>query len=477
MNNKPDQLLGDMRIPRVLVVDDDEGVRLALTRILESADYFCKSAENGEDALDKLRHDDFDLILSDLRMPKMDGMALLAAVAKLGRPPVTIVVTAHGETNLAIEATRLGAYDFLCKPIDRQHLLLAVARALEHGRLLAMNQKLSRRLAHPPTFEHLIGKSPAMLEIFRMVAQVAPTDAVVLLTGESGTGKEQIAKALHNRSLRRDQRFNVVDCGAIPENLVESVLFGHKRGAFTGADRDHAGLLGYSDGGTVFFDEIGELPIHLQAKLLRVIQERCFTPVGGNETVSVDIRIIAATNRDLKEEVRKGGFREDLYYRINVIPIHLPPLRERGDDVAALALHFLDEFSERFPNVSGFAPQALEQLRGYAWPGNVRELRNAVERAISLSAGPLIQVEDLPPQLREIVTEGLRPSSSPENSSSLEDYESFRRKSDRDYLSRLLVLEGGNVSRAAQHAGISRKVLYKLLEDNDLDPQSFRTDR
>ncbi|MFP4380163.1 MAG: sigma-54-dependent transcriptional regulator [Candidatus Sumerlaeia bacterium] len=475
MSQETPDYLQVARIPHILVVDDDEGARLSLVRILESADYFCETATNGEEALDMIEEHDYDLVLSDLRMPKMDGIALLTAMASQDNMPAIIVVTAHGEMKLAIEATRLGAYDFLIKPIDRQHLLLAAARALEHQRLLFLNRRLSRQLAHPPTFEHLVGKSPVMLELFRDIAQIAPSEAIILITGESGTGKEQIAKAIHNRSKRKDSRFNVVDCSAIPENLVESVLFGHKRGAFTGANRDQAGLLGYSDGGTVFFDEIGELPIHLQAKLLRVIQERSFIPVGSQEPVSVDIRILAATNRDLKEEIKAGNFREDLYYRLNVVPIHLPPLRERREDIAALAYHFLDEFSETKTHITGISPEAMGSLENYKWPGNVRELRNAIERAVSLSTSDQIEREDLPEPIRKEAPTPVE-NSSIQNESKLETYEKFRQKSDRDYLSRLMMHVGGNVSKGAELAGVSRKVMYKLLNECELDPQSFRGD-
>lgn len=458
--------------PRILVVDDELAVRHTFVEMLAPHGYICQTAGNGQEAMEAMARTEFDLIVSDIRMPTMDGLELLSAVAERSSRTIAVIVTAYADMDLAVEATRRGAYEFLCKPVDQRQLNLAVARSLEHRRLVFENRRLSRKVAHPPTFANLTGQSSVMLDVFRMVAQVARTNATILLTGESGTGKEQVARAIHRESSRHDKRFNVVNCGAIPEHLLESVLFGHRKGAFTGAASDHTGIIGYSDGGTVFFDEVGELPLHLQVKLLRVLQERTFQPLGAEEEVSVDIRIIAATNRNLKEAVTAGAFREDLYYRLNVIPIHLPPLRERGRDVEVLAQHFLDEFAEQFPDVEGFAPETLAALGRHSWPGNVRELRNAVERAVNLAKSSQILVEDLPGEVRDAPARLDTPTHG-----AIEDWSSYLLKVQHAYLSRLLALHDGNVRRAAALAGMSRKSLYKMLRDVDLEPEAFRRKR
>ena len=459
---------------QILVADDEPLVRAVYIEMLQEEGYVCRGAADGGEALRLLDEGPCDLLLSDVRMPNVDGLTLLSAVGERFPNLSTIVVTAHSDVNLAVEATRRGAFDFLCKPVDSQELRLSVARALEQRRLLALTRKLTGQVERPPTFANLVGQSRAMLAVYRVIAQAAGTGMSILLTGESGTGKEEVARAIHSLSPRKENRLNVVNCAAIPEALIESVLFGHRRGAFTGATYDFQGLIGASDGGTVFFDEIGEMPLHLQPKLLRVIQERSFIPVGAGKEVEVDIRIISATNCDLSREVSEGRFRQDLFYRLNVIPIELPPLRERGEDIPELAFHFLDELASDFPDVTGISEQAMACMQAYPWPGNVRELRNAIERAVSLTGNTTIQLADLPEGVRAAEGMGYVLSSPSSVVEKLEDWQSYLQERKREYCSQVLTVYEGNVSHAARHAAMSRKAFYKILRDADLDPRAFR---
>lgn len=467
----------------ILIVDDDESVRNALRSVLEKFDYDCVFAQNGVEALAYLIKTPFDLVVTDLAMPQMDGLTLLARIQEMPTSPTVVVLTGHTEIHMALDASHRGAFDYIVKPFSKDQLLLSIARALEHHRLLRLGERLSRQIANTPTYAGLIGQSAPMLELFRLIAQAAPTNATVLITGESGTGKEKVARALHNNSQRRSQSFNVVDCAAIPETLMESSLFGHKAGAFTGATAESPGILGYSNGGTVFFDEIGELPLALQPKLLRVLQERSYTPVGAAKPVSVDVRILAATNRDLEEEIHQGRFREDLYYRINVLNLQVPPLRERGDDAIGLARYFFAELSPNYPHVNEIAPEAFECLRRYAWPGNVRELRNTMERAMATTPNDTIGVTDLPVAVRNALFSTAPPefqspaSNTPPPLSALAalgSLENVQRHVQQHYLREVLTQYKGNVAHASQHANISRKTFYKLMDDLNLNPEDFR---
>ncbi|HBF33581.1 TPA: sigma-54-dependent Fis family transcriptional regulator [Candidatus Sumerlaeota bacterium] len=460
--------------PRVLVVDDEPKVLEALVHILGAGGYACQTASNGEEALALLTTADVEIIVCDLKMPKMGGMELIRALAKTKSRSIVIILTGHGDIDQAVEATRLGAYDFLSKPVSSAHLLISVARALEYRRLEIQNTRLTRQIAYRPTLGGLVGESAPMLEVFRLIAQVAPTDISILVTGETGTGKEEVARAIHRHSLRHDKRFSVVDCAAIPENLLESILFGHKKGAFTGAERNNIGLLAHSDGGTVFFDEIGDLPLLMQSKLLRVLQERTFTPVGDVNPMSVDIRVVAATNRNLQEDVREGRFREDLFFRLNVLNIHIPPLRDRRSDISLLAFHFLEQFMDRFPHLTAFTQETISAFLRYNWPGNVRELRNAVERAASLSITDALQFDDLPDAIREFCVAGPTSATAALPTPTGENLVTFRSRAEREYLISLMIQHQGNISHAAQSAGTARNTFYKMLRDAGLRVEDFR---
>jgi two-component system response regulator AtoC len=389
-------------------------------------------------------------------MPDLDGLAVLARLRAL-RPPVQVLVlTAFATVDTAIEAIRAGAYDYLSKPFRVEEIRLAVRRALEAQRLLRENLHYRQELQERYRVENLVGRSAAMVAVYRTIARVAPLDTTVLVQGETGTGKELVARAIHYASPRAHRPFVVVDCAALPETLVESELFGHERGAFTGATHSRRGLLETADGSTCLLDEVGELSPPLQAKLLRVLQERVIRRVGGNEPIPVDVRIIAATNRDLKKQVEEGGFREDLYYRLNVVTIHVPPLRERPEDIPLLAHHFLRRWATATGKaVTGLAPEVLARLMAHPWPGNVRELEHVIERAVALTASSVLQPEDLPPDLGPAGTP-VAPSLPAGRPMTLEELK-------RWYVERVLAETGGNKARAAAILGIDRRTLYRLL--------------
>jgi two-component system response regulator PilR (NtrC family) len=387
--------------PRILVVDDEPGLRDMLRVVLRRDGYHVLLADNGRAAIELLRRERVDLLLSDIRMEDVGGVEVLKAAKQIDRDIVAFMMTAYASTESAVEAMRLGAVDYFTKPFSMDELLLKVRQHLESRRLKLENVLLKRALNTRHQFANIIGRSDAMLAVFRMIETVAGTGSTVLITGESGTGKELVARAVHFHSLRRDHPFVAVNCGAVPETLLESELFGHMRGAFTGADTNKKGLLEIAERGTVFLDEIGEMTPTMQVKLLRVLQERRFRRLGGTEEAPADIRVIAATNQDLAKRVDEGKFREDLYYRINVIPIHLPPLRERREDVPLLAAHFLEKHAERAGKaVRSIAQEALDRLTAYRWPGNVRELENAIERCVALERTPVVLAETLPPHIR-----------------------------------------------------------------------------
>jgi two-component system response regulator HydG len=369
-------------------------------------------------------------------------------------------MTAYSSVESAVDALKKGAYDYLTKPLDFEELKLAMERAMDHRKLREENRLLRQTLGEQFDSKNIIGRSPSMIKLLETVAQVAPTEATVLITGESGTGKELIASAIHFNSLRKDGPFIKVNCAAITETLLESELFGHEKGAFTGAYRRKEGQFRLADGGTIFLDEISEMPLSMQVKLLRVLQEREFSRVGGEEIVKVDVRVVAATNKDLAREIEKGRFREDLYYRLNVVTLHVPPLRERQEDIPVLAQHFLTSFSEKNRrNIKGFTPQAMDRMLRYRWPGNVRELMNAVERAVVLSRAEYIDVRDLPLALQELdSSDGIDSYRIPAGSGiPLEEVEKVT-------ILKTLEATGGNKSEAARRLGITRKTLHKKLK-------------
>jgi DNA-binding NtrC family response regulator len=446
----------------ILVVEDDAAMRDLLVEELGEASFRVEAAAGGRGGVDRVKQGGIDVVVSDLRMPDLDGFDLLRDIKATEASPHVIVVTAFGSIDTAIKAVKLGAYDYITKPFDVDALILAVEKALAERGLRREIARLRREVARPYGLENIVGKSAAMQEVFALVTRLHGSIASVLITGESGTGKELIARAIHFHSPRARKPFVGVNLAAIPETLIESELFGYKRGAFTDARTDHPGLFVEADGGTIFLDEIGELPPPLQAKLLRVLQERELRPLGATRSDKIDVRVIAATNRDLEARMREGLFREDLYYRLNVIHIALPPLRSRMEDILPLADHFLALTRRRTGIGDGlrarlFTPPAAKALLGYHWPGNVRELENVVERAVALCETEGIGLDDLPAQVRERRAPDIL-AGALARGLTLADLE-------REYIERVLAAEAGNKTRAAQRLGLDRKTLYRKLEE------------
>jgi two-component system NtrC family response regulator/two-component system response regulator HydG len=443
---------------RILIADDEETARNSLGQILTDDGYQTYLAADGKEALRLVAQEAPDILLTDLRMPGMDGQEVLSRIRQ-GYPEVAVVVmTAHGTIRSAVRALRDGAEDYLTKPIDVEELEHLLERLLNRKRLAAETRMLRERLDDKYRFENIIGRSPEMLEVFRLVEQVAPSQASCLVTGESGTGKELIAQALHQRSPRRDAPFVKVSCAALPETLLESELFGHERGSFTGAISRRSGRFEVAAGGTVFLDEIGDVPLGMQVKLLRFLQERQFERIGGNVTLTVDVRVIAATHRDLPVLVREGKFREDFYYRLNVIEIPLPPLRSRSQDIPLLVDFFVRRFADaNAKEVDSVTDETLAALTGYAWPGNVRELEHAIERAVVLSRGNQLDLS-LFPILPAPAIEAEHPGGPLVPGATLEEIE-------REAIMRTLESVGGSTSRAAAILKISpRTIQYKIKQ-------------
>jgi len=443
---------------RILVVDDEPPQLEVLRFILGDEGYEVVTAGSGRGALAALRRQPADVVLTDLKMPDLSGIALLEQILRAQPGACVVLMTAHGTIDSAVEAMRKGAFDYLTKPLDREVLLLAVSRAVERTRLVSENRRLQEELRGRFRVENLVGAHGSMQEVFRIVHKVARSSSTVLIYGESGTGKELVARAIHVTSDRHDRPFVAVNVGALPETILEAELFGYEKGAFTGADARKIGLFEQASGSTFFLDEVGELKRELQVKLLRVLQERELLRVGGTEPVPVDVRVVAATNRDLEREVREGRFREDLFYRLNVIPIALPPLRERRTDVPLLVEHFLAKHGEP-GRARRIAPEALEALVAYGWPGNVRELESVVERTLLLAEGDVIRLEDLPAavRMRHRPGAGGIPVEIPDEGLDLEELE-------RTLILRALEKSGGNVTRAARLLGLSRRTLQYRLE-------------
>jgi DNA-binding NtrC family response regulator len=405
---------------RVLVADDEEIMRDVLYDLLSSESYAVDLAENGSQALEMIRETDYGVLLLDLMMPGIDGLQVLEELGKTESGPAAIVLTAYASIDRAVRATKLGAFDFLTKPFKNDELLLAVKNAMEHRSLVEENRRLRKTLRERYSFQNIIGKSAGMQQIFDLIEQVAPRRSTVLIQGESGTGKELVAKAIHASSGRADAPFMAINCGNIPSELLESELFGHVRGAYTGATSTKKGLFEVANGGTLFLDEVSTISMEIQAKLLRVIQEREFRRLGGLESIKVDVRIIAATNTDLQTGVRQGTFRDDLYYRLNVIAIKIPPLRERAEDIPLLSEHFIKKYGEENGrNSFSLEPSALKVLMDYDWPGNVRELENVIERAVVLSPGNSIQADLFPKSLAASLAE--KPASPAQDGASLKE--------------------------------------------------------
>lgn len=449
----------------LLVVDDDIGHLTTLKTLVRSWGYRVTVAEDGSAAVDEVKTQPFDLILMDVRMTQMDGIEALNRI-KAHNPAIPVLImTAYSSVKTAVDALKTGAYDYLTKPLDFDTLRLTVERAMEHTRLKNENRQLKEKLRKEFDWQNIIGSSPPMRALIDMVAMVAPSEATVLITGESGTGKELVARSIHSNSPRRSKPFVVVNCAALADTLLESELFGHERGAFTGADKRREGRFRQADGGTLFLDEIGETSPAMQAKLLRVIQERELQRVGGDETLHVDVRILAATNRDLSDEVKQGNFREDLFYRLNVVTLDMPPLRARHADIPLLAQHFMKQFASRNrKEIKGFTPRAMDLLIKHDWPGNVRELENAVERAVILIAGDHITERELPLSIspdRDSATS--EPAVTGDRMIALDGRQSLE-SIEKEAIAATLEETGGNKSETARRLGINRKTLHLKLK-------------
>ena len=462
--------------PRILVVEDERAIQIALSGLLGRAGYDVDVAGSGDEALAKLDEGPFDLVLTDLALGRgPSGMDVLRASKKQRPETVVVMITAHGSEKIAVEAMKAGAEDYVPKPFDNDEIRLVMQRALDRTRLAREHRMLLDQVQRQYGFENLIGSGPAMRRVFETIQKVAETDLTVLVRGESGTGKELVAQALHNRSSRKGRPFVAVNCAAINRELVESELFGHEKGAFTGADARRQGRFEAADGGTIFLDEIGDMPTETQAKVLRVLQERSFERVGGTTPIQVDVRVVAATHRDLEDEVKKGGFREDLYYRLKVVELELPPLRERSEDVAALALRFLEQVNERLGRQKQrISESALSRLVRHGWPGNVRELRNVIEQAAVLCGGDEIEADDLhldgaPAVSREASGDVGDLSFSEAKRQTVDRFE-------RDFLLRALRAHDGNISRTAESIGMVRQSLQQKIRELGLRSEDWSSE-
>ena len=449
---------------KILIVDDEKMMCEMLEDDLKRHGFHPTCYISAEKALDALKAESFDVLLTDMNLPYMNGIELCERVVA-NRPDIpVIVITAFGSMETAIAAIRAGAYDFVTKPIDTEFLVLALDRAVKHHGLQEKVKLLDEALKKSHQFDELIGQSPPMRKLIDRLERVADTETSILITGETGTGKELVAQALHKRSRRYKGPFVAVNCAALPDALLESELFGHKSGAFTDAKTERKGLFFQADGGTLFFDEIGDFPMALQPKLLRSLEERCVRPIGGTSEIAFDVRIIAATNRDIETAVEENRFREDLYYRINVIQIDLPPLRGRGTDILLLARHFVEQFSIRSDKqIAGISNAVSEKLLNYTWPGNIRELRNTIERAVVLTRYEKISVDDLPEKIRDYKTSNMLFGS--DNPSELIPVQEVERR----YILHVLKTVGGNKTLAARVLGLDRKTLYRKLQYYKVD--------
>ena len=447
---------------RVLVIDDEENLRHFLKTILEDEGYNVETAEDGTVALQKMEKNIQDIILCDIRMPNMDGMAFLQAIQNNKSEGTVIMMSAYGTLETAVEAMKLGAYDYVSKPFNADEIILTLKKAEERERLREENLRLKEEVRRENCLENIVAKSPTMLEIFDLIKKVANSKSSVLITGESGTGKELVARAIHHSSQRSENSIISINCAAIPDNLLESELFGHVKGAFTDADRSKKGLFEIADGGTMFLDEIGELPPNLQVKLLRVLQDGEIRKVGDTASAIVDVRIVAATSKDLYQEVEEGRFREDLYYRLNVVHIAIPPLRERTEDIPLLVDHLISEHNKQQGlEIKGVSKVAMERLLVYRWPGNVRELENIIERAIILTEDDTIGVEDLPRHLREpdIALNEIQGLSIKKHARAMEER----------LIKQALKATGGNRVHTARLLEISRVALLQKVKEYDLE--------
>lgn len=453
---------------RILVVDDDKLMREFLDETLHRSNYSVDLASTGDEAFKKIQSKEYDVILSDIRMPKMSGMELLKAVKENSPQSKVMLMTAYGTIENAVEAMKLGAFDYITKPFSADDIELKIKRAIEYKRLEWENKLLRSEVAEKYRFENIMGKSPQMQKVFEMVDSIADSKSSVLITGESGTGKELIAKAIHYNSPRADLTFVKINCAALPESLMESELFGHEKGAFTGAIKQTRGRFERAHRGTLLLDEISEIPLSLQAKLLRVLQEREFERVGSGETIQVDVRIVSTTNQNLPDLIQKAKFREDLYFRLNVIPINIAPLRERKEDIIPLAEYFLDKYNrENNRNIKGISEKVFQMFMEYHWPGNVRELENYIERAVVISKEKMLSPEDFP---RELLFKIDVSSHELKVGQTIDDVE-------KTLILRTLQACSGNKTKAAQTLGISVRTLRNKLNEYGLSKDSRSSEK
>ena len=441
---------------KILIVDDEPTIRETLSLVLKEEKYECDLAENGAEGLKRVKEKNFDLIITDLKMPEMGGLELMEKVKTISPKTSVMIITAYASLESAIQALRLGAYDYIIKPLDFDDVILRIKRLMDHRELLNENEYLRKEVQEKFSVSNIIGESEPMQDVFNLIRKVAATKGNVLITGKSGTGKELVARAIHYNSPRQTKRFVAINCGAIVDNLMESELFGHKKGSFTGAVRDKEGLFKVADGGTLFLDEVGEIPLHLQVKLLRAIETGEFIPVGDTIPQKVNVRIIAATNRNLEEEVEKGKFRDDLYYRLNVVEINLPPLAERKEDIPLLINHFIRKYNRELNRqITGMDEETKRILMNYEWKGGIRELENVIERALILSEGEIITRKDLPPNLMKLEP---APEASLRLKDAVADFE-------KQHIEQVLKANQGNKEAVAKILDISLSSLYRKIDE------------
>ena len=446
----------------VMIVDDEQEIRDSLSEVLTDEGFLAYTAENGAVALEMLSEQHYDIIISDIKMPEMDGVTLLQRVKEQAPDTFVILITSYGSTETAVEAMRHGAIDYILKPIDFDELILRIKNIELHKDLIREVSFLRGEISAKYNYEHIIGESVAMKSMYRLIDKVAPSTSTVLVAGRSGTGKELVARAIHARSERAHRPFVAINCGAIPETLFESELFGYKKGAFTGASKDKDGVFKAAAGGTLFLDEVGEIPLQVQVKLLRVIEMREIKPLGSNTVIPINVRLIAATNRDLSKEVERGSFREDLYYRLNIIEIYLPALSERKDDIPLLVKHFVNKYNgELKRRIIGVDSDAMKNLVNYNWKGEVRELENIVERAVLLSDGDMISPEDLPKRAQE--SSG---SAYPDN------LKEATRNFEKSHIVSILERHENDKAKAAETLGIGLSSLYRKIDDLGIDSEN-----
>ena len=455
--------------PRILVVDDEAAIRDSMRMILEYEGYEFLGAPSGQDAITAVERDAPDMVFLDIKMPGMDGLDVLGRIKAISEQLPVVMISGHGTVSTAVEATKLGAFDFIEKPLASDRVLLTIRNGLDQSRLRDENRSLRRAVE---VRHEMVGTSPALKQIVDAVRRAAPTNATVLIEGESGVGKELVARMIHGNSLRRRERFVQVNCAAIPDDLIESELFGHEKGSFTGATEKQIGKFEQADRGTIFLDEVSDMSLKTQAKVLRVLQEGEVERVGSARTLKVDVRVIAATNKDLEKEIEKGNFREDLFFRLSVIPIFVPPLRDRTEDIPLLARHFADLFSrENNFRPKRFTPVALDALQRYRWKGNIRELRNTIERVIIMTSNDAIDVQDLPEPLRSEVrvaapADGAAPAEAPGT------LREFKESAERTFLVQKLRENAWNISKTAEAIGTPRSNLYKKLEQYNIKQET-----